>query len=304
MSYMKRLDLLGVQAFICIAEAGSFNAAAKQLNISQTALTRRLQKLETSLGLQLIQRTTRSMIVTRAGMDFLPKAVRTVRELAGALDDLRGKGSQEAQEVMIGCLPTVAATRLAKIIREYGRRYPNNTVQVLDKSATEIREAVLRSELDFAISVLASPHRDLISETLYSEPIVAVCPARHRLAAKTSLDWRDLQGEPLIAIGALSGNRLQTEQVIASEKLDLRFTYEVQHLATAVGLVAGGAGLAILPASATRGTASGQLVSVPLFNPSISRTIEIFHRRDKPLSSGANALRRMAISALADPPQS
>jgi DNA-binding transcriptional LysR family regulator len=298
---MQRLDLLGVQAFISIAEAGSFNAAAHHLHISQTALTRRLQKLEAALGLPLIERTTRSMTVTRAGMDFLPKAIRNVRELSSALDELKVKASQDFEEVVIGCLPTIAARRLAGIVREYGRRYARNTIQVMDRSATEIREAVLRGEVDFAISVLGSPHRDISSELLFAEPMVAACPARHRLAAQDSLKWKDLEGEPLIAIGALSGNRLLTEQVIEARRLKLRFAFEVQHLATAVGLVSGGAGIAILPMSAVDGAPAKQLSVVPLVQPAMSRTIELFRRRDRPLSAAAATLRKMVIRALRTP---
>jgi DNA-binding transcriptional LysR family regulator len=295
---MQRLDLLGVQAFISIAEAGSFNAAAHHLHISQTALTRRLQKLEAALGLPLIERTTRSMTVTRAGMEFLPKAIRSVRELASALDELKVKATQDSEEVVIGCLPTIAASRLAGIVREYGRRYPRNTIQVLDRSVTEIREAVLRGEVDFAISVLGSPHRDVTSERLFTEPMVAACPARHKLAAQASLKWKDLEDEPLIAIGALSGNRLLTEQVIASKQLKLRFAFEVQHLATAVGLVSGGAGIAVLPLSAVNGASHKQLAVVPLAQPAITRAIDLFRRRDRPLSPAAARLSQMVVRAL------
>lgn len=295
---MQRLDLLGVQAFIAIAEAGSFNAAAQQLHISQTALTRRLQKLESALELQLIERTTRSMTVTRAGMEFLPKAVRNVRELAGALDELKARAAQDMEHVLIGCLPTVAAGRLAGIVREYRRRYPRNNIQVLDRSATEIREAVLRGELDFAISVLDAPHRELTSERLFSEPMVAACPPRHRFASQASLRWRDLAGEPLIAIGALSGNRVLTEQVIAAHQLQLRFSFEVQHLATAVGLVGGGAGIAIVPLSAVAGVTGRGIGVVPLEQPAIARNVKLFRRKDRPLSGAAAPLREMVLRAL------
>ena len=295
---MQRLDLLGVQAFISIAEAGSFNAAAHHLHISQTALTRRLQKLEAALGLPLIERTTRSMTVTRAGMEFLPKAIRNVRELASALDELKVKATQDSEEVVIGGLPTIAASRLAGIVREYGRRYPRNTIQVLDRSVTEIREAVLRGEVDFAISVLGSPHRDVTSERLFTEPMVAACPARHKLAAQASLKWKELEGEPLIAIGALSGNRLLTEQVISSKQLKLRFAFEVQHLATAVGLVSGGAGIAVLPLSAVDGASHKQLTVVPLVQPAITRAIDLFRRRDRLLSPAAARLSQMVVRAL------
>lgn len=295
---MRRLDLLGIQAFISIAEAGSFSAAAHHLHISQTALTRRLQKLEASLGLTLIERTTRSMSVTRAGMDFLPKAIRSVRELASALDEVKVKASGESDEIVIGCLPTIAASRLAGIIQDYRKLYPRNTIQVLDRSVTEIREAVLRGELDFAVSVLGSPHRDITSERLFTEPMVAVCPAHHRYSNLPSVAWKDLEGEPLIGIGSLSGNRALMEQVMTSRRLRLRFAFEVQHLATAVGLVSGGAGIAVLPMSAVAGIGQQRLAVVLLEQPSLHRTIELFRRKDRPLSAGAGALRQLIVRAL------
>ena len=300
---MKRLDLLGVQAFICIAETGSFRAAAQNLHISQTALTRRLQKLESALGLRLIERTTRSMSITPAGLDLLPRAVRSVRELGSALDDARAKTSRPPVRIVIGCLPTIAASRLAEIVREYGRQHPHDTVHVYDRSATEIREAVLRGELDFAISVLGSPNGELDVTPLFSEPMIVACPARHRFATRKSVRWKDLDGEPLIAIGALSGNRSLTEQVIESRRLSLRFAFEVQHLATAVGMVKGGAGLAILPMSAVATAVGRPLAIVPLEQPSVSRDIVLFRRRDRPLSNAAAPLGAMVVRALRSPPR-
>jgi len=82
----------------------------------------------------------------------------------------------------------------------------------------------VRGEVDFAISVLVLPHREITSER-FTEPMVVACPIRYRLAAQSSLKWKDLEGEPLIAIGALSGNRLLTEQVISSRQLKLRFAF-------------------------------------------------------------------------------
>lgn len=98
---------------------------------------------------------------------------------------------------------------------------------------------MLRGEVDFAISVLVSLHREITSERLFTEPMVAACPIRHSLAAQSSLKWKDLEGEPLVAIGALSGNRLLTEQVISSRPLKLRFAFEVRHPGGRAGLQPG-----------------------------------------------------------------
>ena len=77
-----RIDFLGLEAFLSIAERGSFQRAAAHLNLSQTAISHRMRKLEEDLGLKLFARTTREVTLTRAGIDFLPKARRA---LANAL---------------------------------------------------------------------------------------------------------------------------------------------------------------------------------------------------------------------------
>lgn len=84
-----KIDILGVQAFVAIADHGSFQGAAGALHVTQTAVTLRLRKLEDFLGVTLIERTTRSIALTEIGRDFLPQARRLLAELAGALVEIR-----------------------------------------------------------------------------------------------------------------------------------------------------------------------------------------------------------------------
>ena len=84
-----KIDFAGVQAFVGVAELGGFSRAAQQLNLTQTALTRRVQKLEAYLGVKLLDRTTRSVELTVVGREFLPKAQAIVGEMTTAVGELR-----------------------------------------------------------------------------------------------------------------------------------------------------------------------------------------------------------------------
>jgi DNA-binding transcriptional LysR family regulator len=84
-----KLDIDGIQAFVLVAELGGFHKAAERLHLSQTALTRRVQKLERYLGLRLLDRTTRSVSLTAVGRGFLPRATRLVEELTLSVDELK-----------------------------------------------------------------------------------------------------------------------------------------------------------------------------------------------------------------------
>src|SRR5258706_4386193 len=104
-----KLDTLGVQAFIAIADHGGFARAAESLHITQTALSRRLKNLESFLGVRLIERSTRSVALTQIGGDFLPRAERLLGELAPALAEIRAAGKSMPGDGTIACSQTGSA---------------------------------------------------------------------------------------------------------------------------------------------------------------------------------------------------
>jgi len=126
------VDILGLDAFLAIARHGRFTAAARALHISQTALTRRLQQLEAMLGVQLVERTTRSVALTPLGESFLPQARRLVGELRAALVEIRETGRAARGDVAIACVPTVGIQYLPRVIQEYSERHPDNRIQIYD----------------------------------------------------------------------------------------------------------------------------------------------------------------------------
>ena len=292
---MVRLDILGVQAFVFIAELGSFSSAAEHLHLSQTAVSRRVSKLEEAIGVELFVRTTRTLALSQAGKDFLPRARRIVRELSAALGDLKDSAAKGYGNFVLACLPTIAGSLLPPILAEYGRHYPRNRIQILDRSSYEIREAVLEGEADFGISVPDAPHADLEYEHLFEDPIVAIFPSNHPLSKKTKLSWKELEELTLIGVSSLTGLRHQIETIVNTHKLTLSFTYEVSHIATLTGLVLGGAGIAILPLSAVKSYVDPSLKIARLVTPAVSRSISIFKRIDRPLSVLSYPLYKLAL---------
>src|SRR5438874_1368146 len=146
-----RLDTLGVEAFVAIAEEGSFGKAAERLHITQTALSRRLQNFEALLGVTLVERTTRSVALSTTGREFLPEARRLIGELGAALLEIHERGRAQRGEVSIACVPTVGVRYLPRIIEEYTSRHPDNRIRILDHASSAVAEAVLRREAEFGI---------------------------------------------------------------------------------------------------------------------------------------------------------
>jgi DNA-binding transcriptional LysR family regulator len=285
-----KIDTLGVQAFVAIADHGSFQAAADSLFLSQTGVTRRLQTLEEFLGVKLIERTTRTVALTSTGQDFLPQARRLLSELTSSLIEIRETGKSRRGNVTIACVPTVGVRFLPKIIQEYSSNYPENRIKILDHSSSGVASAVLQREAEFGINIAGPHHAELESVPLLEDDFAFVCREDHPLARRKEINWKQLEKYPLIFLGQFSGNRALLEQAFGSNNLKLQSLYEVQRVSTALGLVAEGVGVAVLPQLSMQKDAYPRIRVIPLENPRISRTLVLLSRKTAIFSPAAEAL--------------
>lgn len=287
-----KIDTLGVQAFVAIADFGGFQKAAETLHVTQTAVTQRLRNLEDFLGVMLVERTTRSIALTTIGEDFLPQARRLLQELSSTLNEIRETGKAQRGDVAISCVPTVGIQYLPRIIQEYSARYPDNRIKILDHASSRVAQVVLRREAEFGINLAGSTHPDLVSAPLLEDQFVLVCRDDHPLARRRSLTWAQIQPHALIFSGHVHGNRMLLDSHLGSKSMDppLTFQYEVQRSSTAVGLVAAGIAAAIVPNLAIQKGTYPRLRIIKLKDPVISRQLVLIKRKAGHLSPAAQAL--------------
>ena len=177
-----KLDLDDLRGFVAIAELGSFHAAADSLHLSQPALTRRLQKLEATLGVQLIDRDSRQLRLSSVGRDFFFKAKRLLDELDAAVLGIRELADQASGEVTIGAVPTATYYFLPRVIEDFNTQYPRIRIRILDLSANDVLEAVQRGQAEFGINLLGAQEPDIDFEPLLRDPFLFVCRHDHALA--------------------------------------------------------------------------------------------------------------------------
>ncbi len=285
-----KIDTLGLQAFVAIAEQASFQKAADTLYITQTALTRRLQNLEALLGVKLIERTTRSVAMTQLGSDFFPQARRLLADLENALTEIHQTGSAQRGDVSIACVPTVGVQYLPRIIQEYAARYPQNRIKILDHASSGVANAVLRREAEFGINIGGPHHPELTSVAMLQDRFVVICRDDHPLAKRRTVSWRQLAGYRLIFAGEVSGNRPLLDAALGTPGVALQAHYEVQRSSTAVGLVAQGVAAAVVPSLAIQKGAYPAIKVVALNEPVVSRTLVLVARKTAHLSPAAQAL--------------
>ncbi|HEY2782793.1 MAG TPA: LysR family transcriptional regulator [Steroidobacteraceae bacterium] len=292
-----KIDILGVQAFVAIAEHGGFGKAADFLRITQTALTRRLQGLEALLDVKLFERTTRSVSLTSIGGDFLPRAHRLLSELETSLAAIRETGKTQRGDVTLACVPTIGVQFLPRIIRDYAARFPENRIRILDHSSAGVAGAVVRREAEFGINIRSSMYSDLSSMPLVDDRYVLICRHDHPLASNKKLAWKEVEPFPLIFAGESSSNRPLLDAALAGKGVLLRTYYEVQRSSTAVGLVAEGVAAAIVPGLALQKGTYPSIRVIPLIEPVVSRSIVLLSRKSAQLSPAAQALYSLLLKS-------
>lgn len=293
-----RIDFLGLEAFLSIAERGSFQRAAAHLNLSQTAISHRMRKLEEDLGLKLFARTTRELTLTRAGIDFLPKAQNAIAELEQSFDDLKQQGAKRRERLDIACLPVFAVSYLPPILRKFHEMNPRVQIRIFETPSAAIAELVQSGEVEFGLSGLQTNRWDLDIETISSSPMALACPSKHALAKKKSLGWTELRGLPLIRVSAKTAIRPMIDDTLSAARVALNWQYEVQHVETAVNLVEVGLGFAVVPAIDVVLHSGRGVVAVPLRGPKLSCTYGLVTRRGIPLSPPAAKLRSFLVDEM------
>ncbi|MBC8719710.1 MULTISPECIES: LysR family transcriptional regulator [Brucella/Ochrobactrum group] len=288
-------EILDLRAFLAIVELESFHRAADTLNMSQPALSRRIQKLEIAIGAPLLERTTRHVSLTALGTELLPLVRRMLEEFDGSLFSVRDPAVQRGGLVTIACLPTAAFYFLPKVIRQFNIEYPNIRFRILDLPATDGLQAVARGEVEFGINIMGTADPDLIFDRLIEDPFVLAASKEHPLAEKSEVGWEDLTPYHLITVHRSSGNRTLLDGALAKSNIKLRWFYEVTHLSTSLGLVEAGLGISVLPQMATPQAEHPFLITRPIRNPEISRTIGVVRRRGGTLSPAAERFLKMLM---------
>ncbi|WP_439392452.1 LysR family transcriptional regulator [Bradyrhizobium sp. PMVTL-01] len=276
-----------LEAFVVAAELLNFQRAAEKLHLTQPGLSRRIQKLEQTLGVELFSRTTRSMVLTGAGRHFLPMARQQINNLNGMLDSIREVAERRFGKIRVASIPTVVCQAFPSLLRTFTERHPNVGVQVFDGNQDFVVRQVLSGLAEFGIGVDPGTDPDLTFAPLLADRFVLAVHKDDALAARREVTLQELQamGKVRLVIGGRdSGNRLLLEVLLGNAGLKLRWFYEVEHVSCILGLLEAGVGCAILPAMALPTNPSSNIRTVPISAPEIKRTVGVIRHRSLSIS--------------------
>jgi len=284
-------DFGDLEAFLAVCETGSFNRAAIDLNISQPALSRRIQKLERDLGTNLIERTTRTFRLTMAAKAFRQTAESVLRDMTEAVravgDESERFEYQRSNIVTVAAVPTATHNILPSVIGPFQERFPNVRVRISDMSANDVLDAVSAGDADFGINFVGAQEPGLEFHVLSDDGFVLAVSRNDPIAKENEIRWEDVDDRHFIAVWKGSGNRMLIDQALATSGRSISWACEVRHLSTALALVEAGVGIAAVPVSAMPDRDHPLITSVPLVSPRVSRALGTVRRSDGRLSKTA-----------------
>ncbi|OIR07061.1 HTH-type transcriptional activator CmpR [mine drainage metagenome] len=285
------VSLKQIRAFVTVAQAGSFTAAASRLHLTQSAVSVLISELEAEFGLRLFDRTTRLVQLADAGRDFYPVAEKILADLHNALSSSKELVAKKRGRVSVASTPLMASILLPKAIGEYTAIYPGISVILQDTLAGLIQQKVRDGTADFGIGTFEKAGRELVAEPFMADTLVLACPAGHPLAAKASVAWRTLAGHPFISLSRDNSVGQLIRNCLADAGVEVHSAYEVSYLTTVIGMVDAGLGVAVLPSYASPITRSYDIQIRKLVKPAIRREMSFITRQGRTLSPAAESLK-------------
>jgi len=274
-----RMPLAPLQTFHLAARLQSFSAAARQLGLSQPAVTQQIRRLERSLGLRLFDRVGRRIAVTDAGQALDTYALRIFDLLdaaRGAMDNLAGLRTGHLE---VGASRTAGAYYVSHLLDRFKQRYPGVRVSLSIGNS----ETILGELIDFSLHIglvagpCDSPH--LASLPLIRDRLLVVLPPHHRLGHRSAISVRDLRGEPMIMREPGSATRRLIEHAFRSRGLEVIPAMELESNEAIKSAIADDIGVGILVrAAVAQDLETGRLVARPLQEPLYLDFSLVYHR--------------------------
>ncbi|PII56446.1 LysR family transcriptional regulator [Serratia sp. OLHL2] len=286
-------SLKQLRVFVAIARHGSFSRAGEAIGLTQSAISHSVKELETEVGVRLLDRTTREVVLTDAGLRLANRVERLLDELQAALLDARSFGVQRSGTVRVATSQTISAHLMPQCIAAGEREYPEIRIMLRDQAQQQVLHSVRNAEVDFGIVVDPVQAVDLECEAVLHEPFLLLCRDDHPFAEQQAVRWSALNGCRLVLQDYASGSRPLIDSALRQQGVEAQVVQEIGHPATLFPMVAEGIGISIFPALALPLPEGGRL-RVRRLVPEINRALMLVRRKNRSLTPAAEAIWQVA----------
>jgi len=238
------MEIRQLKAFLAIAEAKTFTAGARRVNVTQAAISMQIRQLEDEVGLPLFTRTPRRVILTEAGEHLLERARKILREHDAAIEEIAEIAGAEYGRIRIGSASAMFATQqLPAILQNLKNKFPNAQISVSSGTSQTLVDKILHGEIDIAFVSLPVDNTHISTDLLFSDEIVAIGHPKHPLANQKFISAAALAGEPLI-LGEKGGNtRRLIDDFFAAANVQPEIVMELSRQETINQMVENGMGV-------------------------------------------------------------
>ena len=295
------LSTRDLRAFLAVATSLSFSKAAKEMHLSQSALSTLVVRLEATMGSRLFDRTTRAVALTAAGAVLASHAGQLLSELERTVIAVHDVAAVRRGQVALAAMPSLAARIVPRLFRAFGARYPDVRLSLVDTLSEPAFELVREGRVDFALTAANPAYTDLDYAPLTTDSFVLLAARAHPLGrARGPVRFTDTLSSPHISMSRHTSVRQYVEAAALQNGFAFHPAYEVDHLATIGAMVVEELGVATLPAMAADVIGSVGIARRPLVEPAIRRSIGLVTRRDSALSPAAEAMLAMLREQLGE----
>lgn len=290
-----------LKVFVAVYDVGSFSAAAKSVQLTQSAVSKLCMELEEQVGFALFERSTRKVTPAYGAADLYSFACEMLGIAEAAKRSMNSLAMMERGTVKLAASPTMMYSLIGPAIADFRTQHPKVQFELYELSTRDTVEWVVGGKVDFGIVALDADSPKLLAELLYEDRMHAVMSRDHPLAAKRSVSWAALSRHEYIQIRSDFSIRRTIDRIATQHKLHLPTSIETGSVAATLGMVKAGLGLAILPGYVIPMARQLGLKTVPLTGVGVHHPLSLIKRWNARPSIAAGAFIELLRSRLATP---
>ncbi|WP_425059280.1 HTH-type transcriptional regulator GltC [Sporomusa carbonis] len=284
-----------LEYFYTVAQLQHFTRAAKQLSLSQPALSRSIAKLEEELGIPLFERHGKNVTLNRFGEIFFKHVDRAMQEIIAAKQEIQDIIDPDHGVVSLAFLHSQGAHIVPDLLGRFHAEYPNIQFKLYQNPSHLLLEQLKSGEIDLCLSSPIVTQEKIEWIPLFTEELFVVVSSDHRLAGRKSLHLAEIAGEPVITLKKDYSLRILTDQLFREAGFTPNITFEGEEIMTVAGLVETKLGVAIIPR--LPGIDNTKLSFIPISRPKCYRTIGLTWIKERYASPATKKFRDFVINS-------
>ncbi|MGX3066508.1 DNA-binding transcriptional regulator OxyR [Ursidibacter arcticus] len=277
------MNIRDLEYLIALAEFKHFRKAADACNVSQPTLSGQIRKLEDELGAVLLERTSRKVLFTQAGLTLVEQAKAVLREVKILREMASNQGKDMSGPILIGVIPTLGPYISPIILPNLQSLFPELEIYIYELPTNELLEQLESGQLDCGILSLSKETEPFIEVPIFNEKMLLAVSSQHNWAKEKTLDLARLRDKEMLMLDNGHCLRTQTMDYCLSIGAKENRHFKANSLETLRNMVAANIGIALMPELATRNLSIPSLTYIPFADPEPFRSIGLVYRPGSPL---------------------